>query len=644
MTASWEHWICDLRDPERIPRGLDALAHRFGGAMQGWRSAAEVRRGTKAVESLVGTMRDLSDDALRSRVAEIHAHFRRHPDAAEDRAAEGLAIVREAAARTLGMRPYTVQITGAFALRLGFLAEMATGEGKSLTAALAAVLAAWGGRPCHVITVNDYLAARDPEKFRPLFEYCGLSVGCVTGPMEPPERTRGHAADVTYTTSKEIVADFLRDRLALGPRQRAFQWKTRLLWQPGDVMRIGVVMRGLHTAIVDEADSVLIDEAVTPLIIAGGGASGTSEAFATAWQAAAAMEPNVDYRRNERYREIELLPPGIERAELLTERMPGPWRATVRCRELVHQAVIAREFFHRGKQYIVRDGEVIIVDDFTGRLALKRKWRHGLHQAIEAKEGVKVSPLDETLARLSFQRFYRLFPKLAGMTGTGKESGAEFWQIYRLPVLAIPTNRPCRRTEMRDRVYSTLEEKWHAVAEEVAAVHATGRPVLVGTRSVTASEALAETLRKRHHECVVLNAERESEEAEIVARAGRRGRITIATNMAGRGTDILLGEGVAELGGLHVIATERHESRRIDRQLFGRAGRQGEPGSAQAFLSMEDEVFTRFVPSYLRSSALASTVCRIAQRTAQRLAFRSRRNVLDRDTWLEESLAFAGRE
>ena len=644
MTAAWEHSICDLREPEKIPRGLDAAAHLCAGAVKRWRGEAAVRRDLKAVESLASTMAGVSDDMLRERAAELRAHFRRYPDATDNRLAESLAMVREAAARTLGMRPYTVQIMGALALRRGFLAEMATGEGKSLTAALAAVLAAWSGRPCHVITVNDYLAARDPEKMRPLFEFCGVSVGCVTGPMEPPERARGHAADITYTTSKEIVADFLRDRLALGPRQRAAQWTTRLLWQPDDAVRNGVVMRGLHTAIVDEADSVLIDEAVTPLIIAGGGAGGTGEAFSSAWQVAAAMEAGVDYRRDERFREIELLPPGIERAELLSERMPGPWRATVRCRELVHQAVIAREYFHRGKQYIVRDGEVIIVDDFTGRLALKRKWRHGLHQAVEAKEGVQISPLDETLARLSFQRFYRLFPKLAGMTGTAREAGAEFWQIYRLPVLAIPPNRPCRRREIPDRVFSTVEEKWRAVADEVACVHATERPVLVGTRSVAASESLAESLRARQLDCAVLNAERESEEAEIVAQAGQRGRITISTNMAGRGTDILLGDGVAALGGLHVIATERHESRRIDRQLFGRAGRQGDTGSAQAFLSMEDELFRRFVPAVLRSPALAGVACRIGQRTAQRLAFRARRNVLDRDTWQDESLAFAGRE
>jgi preprotein translocase subunit SecA len=267
---------------------------------------------------------------------------------------------------------------------------------------------------------------------------------------------------------------------------------------------------------------------------------------------------------------------------------------------LVRQALVAREFFHRDRQYVVQDGEIVIVDEFTGRLALKRKWRHGLHQAIEAKEGVEISALDETLARLSFQRFYRLFRRLSGMTGTGREAAAEFWQIYRLPVLEIATNRPNQRKDSPNRIFATPDEKWAAVVDEVIRVHKTGRPVLVGTRSVAASEMLAEKLRARGLECAVLNATREREEAIIVEEAGQRGRITISTNMAGRGTDILLGPGVEELGGLHVIATERHESGRVDRQLAGRAGRQGDAGSSQAIISAEDELFRRFVPNWIR--------------------------------------------
>ena len=646
--AEWEHHLCDVAELEKIPAGLDALENGVAGFVKRLRAGRVVRRSMAEVEALSAKYSTMTDDALRARLAELRTHFRRYPDDADSHEAEALAAVREASARTLGMRPFPVQIQGALALRRGFLAEMATGEGKSLTAALAAILAGWTGRPCHVITVNDYLAERDPERLRALYEFCGVRAGCVTGPMQAPERARGHAADVTYTTSKEIVADFLRDRLCLGTRQRAAQWRVRLLWQPTDPARSGVVMRGLHTAIVDEADSVLIDEAVTPLIIAGAQAGDrSSEAFPRAWKMAAAMEPAVDYRSEERFHEIELLPAGLRRVEALCERMPAPWHTAGRCRELVQQALLAREFYHRDRQYVVQGGEVVIVDEFTGRLAVKRKWRHGLHQAVEAKEGVEISALDETLARLSFQRFYRLFRHLSGMTGTAREATAEFWQIYRLPVMTILTNRPTQRSEMPDRIFQNESAKSTATVEEVARIHATGRPILVGTRSVAASEALAAALRAKSITCELLNATREREEAQIIAQAGQRGRITIATNMAGRGTDILLGSGVAELGGLHVLATERHESRRIDRQLFGRAGRQGDRGSAQAFISAEDELFRRFIPTVVRrrlgmSEKLVTLACTMSQRIAQRTAFQQRRSVMEHDTWLEQALAFAG--
>jgi preprotein translocase subunit SecA len=322
---------------------------------------------------------------------------------------------------------------------------------------------------------------------------------------------------------------------------------------------------------------------------------------------------------------------------------------------LVQQALTAREFYHRDKQYVLEEDQVVIVDEFTGRLMPNRTWRHGLHQAVEAKEGLEVTNPSETLARLSFQRFFRFFRKLSGMTGTAREAAPEFWHIYGLPVLSIPTNRPCIREEIPDAVFPDGERKWQAIAEEVVRWNQTGRPVLVGTRSVKASEKLAAMLESRGLEFNLLNAIRHREEARIVAAAGQQGKITIATNMAGRGTDIKLGRGVAELGGLHVIATERHESGRIDRQLFGRCARQGDPGTAQAFMSAEDELIQRFVPAPMRnrlvstienqrvgSQRLAKTALSYAQRAAQRLAFRQRKNVLQMDTWLEEALSFTG--
>jgi len=331
------------------------------------------------------------------------------------------------------------------------------------------------------------------------------------------------------------------------------------------------------------------------------------------------------------------------------------WRGPARLTDLIRQALTAREFFLKGKQYVVQDGKVVIVDEFTGRMMPMRRWRDGLHQMIEAKEGVEVSPRDQTLARLSFQRFFRSFRRLSGMTGTAREAADEFWHLYRLPVIVIPTNRPCIRRELPDRIFPDWSSKWSALVEEIVNLHAQGRPVLVGTRSIATSEELAEKLAARGLPFSLLNASRHREEAQIVSEAGQRGRITIATNMAGRGTDIKLGAGVATLGGLHVLATERHESHRIDRQLYGRAARQGDAGSAQAFVSMEDELVKRFVPGIARrqvesvvrharapAEKLAGATFALAQFRAQRMAFRQRRSVLKYDTWLAESLSFAG--
>ncbi|MEA3210396.1 MAG: preprotein translocase subunit SecA [Chthoniobacter sp.] len=657
MTAlTCEQRLCDLPEPAKVTAGLDAIVDRcIGLGRRRPGVAAELRAQAEEVEAVGGKFRDLSEAALRARLEEFRQMVRRHRRLPRRQLAEALAAVREGAERCTGLRPFVVQLMGALALHRGDLAEMATGEGKSLTAGLASILAGWTGRPCHVVTVNDYLAQRDAEALRPLYEFCGLRAGCVTGTMPPRERSHGYAADVTYTTSKEIVADFLRDRLCLGELQNGTRWMIRQLWKSGDATRPGVVMRGLHTAIVDEADSVLIDEAGTPLIISGAaGNDGSQAAYQLAWTLASQLQAGSDYRVAARYRDLELLPAGAQRIASQSERLPGLWRASARQRELIGQALQAREFFHAGKQYVVQDGKVVIVDEFTGRMMPMRKWRHGLHQAIEAKEGVEISPLDETLARISFQRFFRSFRRLSGMTGTAREAAAEFWHIYRLPVVAIPPNRPCMRRELPDRVFPDAEAKWAAVAGEIARLHETGRPVLVGTRSIAASELLAEGLAARGLSCEVLNATRHLEEAQIIAGAGERGRITIATNMAGRGTDIKLGPGVVALGGLHVLATERHESRRIDRQLFGRAGRQGDPGSAQSLVSAQDELLVRFAAPVVQrtlaaavrqrlpmSGRLAKLVLAQAQGTAQRQAFRQRRQVLELDSWLAEALSFA---
>ncbi|ETR72832.1 MAG: Protein translocase subunit secA [Candidatus Magnetoglobus multicellularis str. Araruama] len=567
-----------------------------------------------------------------------------------------MSYLTEAAYRSLGLRPFSVQIMGSLALIHGYLAEMATGEGKTLTAALAAAIAGWKGIPCHIITVNDYLAERDTKELSAFYTFCGLTTGHVIGPMTPEERRINYRCDVVYTTSKEILADFLRDRLKLGnshhPGLRLIQSFSPYCQSQANEL----VMRGLHTAIVDEADSVLIDEAVTPLIISRPMKNEPlKQAIAVAQTLNDKILPDVHYKRIDRYKEIRLTDKGKAFLLNATRQFPGIWRGVSRQEEIIKLMIQAHELFHRDKHYVVMDNKVVIVDEFTGRLMPNRSWSHGLHQAVEAKEGVEITDPMETLARLSFQRFFRFFPQLSGMTGTGSEARGEFWQIYRLPVMTIPTNRPCIRKQLPDRVFSTREQKLTAIVHDIQKIHQSNRPILVGTRNVAASEQLSKRLQDEGLDCQIINAVRHESEAQIVANAGQQKRITIATNMAGRGTDIKPGDGVIELGGLHVIATERHESGRIDRQLFGRCARQGNPGSAQAFISLEDEIIHRFVPLWVQKMArmifaknstrmLGKVLYAHAQKRAEGMAFQQRRAVLHSDKWLIQALSFAGEE
>jgi preprotein translocase subunit SecA len=643
--------------PDKLPQGLDRLVCSLAGR---WHRRSNIcttlLREAEQITAASLQLRKLADRRLRDRLQDMHCVLRRQQRGCAAILPDALAAMAEAAYRTVGLRPYPVQILGAMALYQEYLAEMATGEGKSLTACFPAILAGWTGRPCHIITVNDYLAGRDAEEMRPLYTFCNVSVGCVTSEMDPQERRRQYDKGVVYTTSKEILADFLRDRLKLGNSQHPTRRLIRCLLRPQALEREGLVMRGLHTAIVDEADSVLIDEAVTPLIISQPQENAPLlESCRNAHAIAASLTPGIDYRIVLKYREITLTKSGQDKTRERAALLPGLWRGRARREELVVQALTAREFYQQDKQYVVRDGKVVIVDEFTGRLMPNRTWRHGLHQAVEAGEDLELSKPSETLARLSFQRFFRFFAKLSGMTGTAQEAASEFWYIYGLPVLSIPTHRPCIRTMLADRVFPKAAEKWQALAEEVARLHETKRPVLVGTRSVKASERLAALLAAKGLSCNLLNAVRHKEEARIVAAAGESGAITIATNMAGRGTDIKLGRGVAAAGGLHVIASERHESRRIDRQLFGRCARQGDPGSAQAFMSVDDELIQRFVSPRLSrrlvtalanqrpaAQRIAERTLVYAQRVAQRQAFQQRRGVLQMDTWLADALSFTG--
>lgn len=636
------------RTPETPLKGLDMVANWWIGKYR--RRSSHLDQLTKQagqIDALSPEFAHLTAHQLQERLFEFRNHFRREPAPEEPVLNGALAAVREAACRQVGLRAFPVQLVGALALHRGWLAEMATGEGKTLTAGLAGVLAGWSKRPTHIITVNDYLASRDAEWLGPLYGFCGVRVGCVTATLGPEERAREYGRDVTYTTSKELLADFLRDKLRLGTLGHSTRRVIRRLIRPNDAGLSGLVLRGLHTAIVDEADSILIDEAVTPLIIS---ASRKNEMLREVGQVAvrmaAELQPGSDYVMNPRYREVEFTEAGRKKLADSCGALPGFWRSDQRRSEIVRTALIAREFFLKDRQYIVSEGKVVIVDEFTGRPMPQRTWREGLHQAIEAKEGIELSDPSETIARMSFQRFFRCFHRLSGMTGTAWEAAAELWQIYNLPVIRIPTHRPCVRKQLPDRFFLQESEKWDAIIGEIGNVHRTGQPILVGTRSVAASEEVARRLHEQGIECHVLNASRLAEEAMIVAVAGERGRITIATNMAGRGTDIRLGQEVRDLGGLHVISTERHESGRVDRQLFGRAGRQGDPGSAQAFVSAEDHLVRQHLPPVVRKLTLsgdprlARAGFSLAQKRAQKLAWKQRVAVMRADAWLDEALSF----
>jgi len=648
-----------VRRPRDLYRGLDAALFRVAGRLKrGPGRTARMLDTAAHIDQEGAAWKGLSEGALRARLLDFRQTFRRRPRGYETLIPQALAAVREAAARHLGIRPYPVQLAGAVALGEGCLIEMATGEGKTLTAALAAVLHGWEARPCHVITVNDYLAERDARWMGPLYRFCGLSVGHVTGSLERQARRENYEADVVYTTNKEVVADFLRDRLWLGAIQNAGRRQVAAILGGRAEIDRGLVMRGIHYAIVDEADSILIDEAVTPLIISQPLAN---DLFMDACRVAHGMsEPLVrgtDYAVDERHREIELSPRLAERLWPLIRQSGAGYQGIGGYLDLVQQALTAREFYHRDRQYVVQDDKVVIVDEFTGRQMPQRTWRFGLHQLIEAIERLPMTAPSETLARLSFQRFYRFFHRLAGMTGTAREAADELWGIYELPTIAIPPNRPCQRVQEPLRAFADGESMWRAIVEDIVALHRAGRPVLVGTRSVRDSESLSRRIQAAGLPHRVLNAVRHQEEAEVVSRAGEPGALTIATNMAGRGTDIALGAGVARAEGLHVIAAECNESSRIDRQLFGRCARQGDPGSARLYVSMEDEVVRRFVPAAARLAlaaqlttrgpgyrVAAAAAVRFAQARAQRQAAASRRSVLRMDTWLEDSLSFAHRD
>ena len=649
--------LTDLHRRPKISKGLDAVLSRAAGRLKGGRrTQRRILEEARRIDQASREYSAWSPERLQGELASVRAAFRMRGERSREILPLAIGLIQESVQRTLGYRPYPVQLAGVLALQEGFVAEMSTGEGKTVTIAMAAVLRGWSGFPTHVITANDYMASRDAQIMAPLFRWCDVKVGCVTGEMEPQARRLGWSQDVTYTTAKEALADFLRDRIALGSQQ-SFQ-RRLILGALGDPTRTprGIAMRGVHTAIVDEADNVLIDEAVTPLIISRQEPNAPfAQACRFAIGIAARLEKDVDYATEETFRTVRFLR-DIEECIRTARQELGehPFSGVYFQKDLVRQALVAKEFFHRDRQYVVEDGKVVIVDESTGRKMPMRTWSAGLHQLVEAKEGLEMTPVQETQARLSFQRYFRFHKVFAGMTGTGKEAAGEFWHIYGVPVLAIPNHRPSRRRVLPLRLFRTHAAKLEAILDEVAAVHATGRPVLIGTRNVHASEELATRLAARGLACKVVNAIRQAEEAEVIAIAGRSGAVTVATNMAGRGTDILLPREVEAIGGLHVIASECHSSSRIDRQLFGRSARQGDQGSAVPFACLEDDLLRQHLPipilklsSFLLELApalsrrLGQILVGTAQWLAQRKDFQSRFQVQETDTWLDDSLSFS---
>lgn len=587
----------------------------------------EIKKMRRVVEEqinpLEASLENLSDASLAHKTVEFKNRLA-NGETLDDILPEAFAVVREASRRVLGMRQYDVQLIGGMVLHSGNIAEMCTGEGKTLVAVAPVYLNALEGKGAHVITVNDYLAKRDSEWMGQVYKFLGLSVGLIVHDLDFNQRKIAYNSDVTYGTNNEFGFDYLRDNMV-----------TRL-----DQM----VQRPLHYCLIDEVDSILIDEARTPLIISGPGQKST-DMYYTVAKLVPKLEKDVDYTIDEKQKTVAPTEAGVAKMEKLLHVDNLYDTKNLELNHIFNQALRAETMMKRDRDYVVKDGEVIIVDEFTGRMMYGRRYSDGLHQAIEAKEGCKVERESQTLATITFQNYFRMYDKLAGMTGTAKTEEQEFIKIYGLEVFQIPTNKPIRRVDLPDAIYKTKRGKIRAVVREVKRRHATGQPILIGTTSIEQSEELSHYLKKEGIVHNVLNAKYHEKEAMIVAQAGQKGQVTIATNMAGRGTDIVLGDGVAELGGLAIIGTERHESRRIDNQLRGRAGRQGDPGSSQFFLSLDDDLLRIFGGDNIKKfmekmgldedeeikSKMVSNAIRKAQQRVENRNFETRKYVLEYD-------------
>lgn len=644
--------------PERdaVSRGrLARVAHALSGLRQNRGSSGNYKDILAAIHDHAADLREISENSLLAEIQtirqELHAKGLNRASICRS-----FALIREVAGRHLGMQHYDTQLIGGWILLHGGLAEMETGEGKTLTATLAATTAALAGIPVHIVTTNDYLVQRDADFSRPLYAALGLQTGAAVASLPPTKRRIEYGADITYCTNKQLAFDYLRDQLVQGENKGRLRLHLEKLYK-NDPIGNSLFLRGLCFAIIDEADSVLIDEARTPLIISRNKESkDEQETFNQAMRLAALLKPDSDFIVHRQEKRVTLQQEGLERLAKSAGELGGIWSSTRRREELVNQALAAMHLYRRDRDYLVHEGKVLIIDENTGRVMADRSWEGGLHQMIEIKEGCKPSGRKEHMARLTYQRFFRRYLHLAGMSGTAGEVRRELWSIYDLPVFKVQTHKPCLRQNRGIRMYQSKKDKWAAVVATICEMHARKQPLLIGTRSVADSELLSVQLMQKNIPHQVLNARQDAKEAAIIANAGKKGVITIATNMAGRGTDIVLGDGVAKLGGLHVIITEYNEAKRIDRQLYGRCARQGDPGSYEAILSLEDDLLLHSCTS-LTLVLLGSRVCqktafgkkiglavmRLAQLQRERHHKTLRKNLLRMDEQLGKLLAFSGR-
>ena len=632
--------------PTTSPKSFDLWANSVWGSVAARRPAMGIARFARQVRAEAARHEGGSDVALLAAAAALRPALLR--DAARLQPVV-FGMVHVAVQRQLGLRYHDVQLAGGRLLTRRVVAEMATGEGKTITAVLPAAAAALAGQAVHVVTVNDYLARRDADRLRPVFAALGLSVGLVQEGDEPAKRREAYRADVTYVTNKELTFDYLKDRIATA---RSRSGARQALSAALGGAESGLLLRGLQVALVDEADSVLIDEARTPLIISEDKSDLALQAIlGQALELAAGLVGGEEFVVDETRQSVRLLPRGQEAVAQRLTAAEGLFRARFAREQIVVQALTALHVFERDRHYIVRDDSIQIVDEYTGRVMQDRSWEQGLHQLVEAKEGVPPTATRQTLARITYQRFFNRYLRLSGMTGTGREVAGELSAVYGLRVISLPRNRPLLRRHQGARLLPDAARKWQVVAARAAALSDAGRPVLVGTQTVADSEALSAAMQDRAVPHVVLNARQDSGEADIVAQAGEPGRVTVATNMAGRGTDIVLAPGVAAKGGLHVILTEFSDASRIDRQLYGRAGRQGDPGSYEQIVALDDGLFRRFAGKLLRGSLRSVPgwlALRLLQTYAQTAATRSnaqqRRRQIVNDEQAERAIGFAGQE